>query len=115
LRDFEVLVTEGVGHATSRNLVGQNVLMYGYLHLSDRQTGRTAINVSVRSEDLSDGRIAPYFKYPGPLREVALRRDGIAAARFFYRIGRRYLGDKLYAWRTELPRTETDWQIEDIG
>ena len=71
--------------------------------------------VSFRSKHLSDNKVASYFQYLGPLREVGLRKDGIAAGSFFYRIGRGYLGDKSDPKGTELPRTANDRLMEDMG
>jgi dolichol-phosphate mannosyltransferase len=108
-------VMEGVEHTTSRNLLGKDALMYDYWHFSELQIGRTAIMVSFRPKDLSEDKIAPYFQYLDPLREVALLKHGVEAGRFYYRIGRGYLGDKRYPKRTELPRTANDRLMEDMG
>jgi dolichol-phosphate mannosyltransferase len=76
---------------TSRNLFGQNGLMYGpWAHTMELER-RPLILVAWDVSDLSDELIAPYVE-AGPVQEGYLARDGVRIREFRYRIARGWHG-----------------------
>lgn len=72
---------------TSRNLFGQNGLMYGRWAQTMEFEGRPLVLVAWDVTDLSDALVSPYVE-AGPVREAYLQRDGVPIREFRYRIGR---------------------------
>lgn len=84
-------VNEGARDTCSINLFKQEGLMYGWWFPWKDQIGKTCIIVSIKSEHLSDNRIARYFGALGPIQEACVTKDNIPAGCFFYRIAKRYI------------------------
>lgn len=76
----------------SRNLFGQNALMYNFWLPADRVHGRRILLVSFRPQDLVDARLAPWVEEVGPLEQKVVQKDGQNVSCFFYRLAR-YTGD----------------------
>lgn len=77
-----------VKETSSRNLLGQEGLMYGRWASSLAVGDRTLLLVAWDPNDLSDELIAPYVATLGPLKEGQLTREGAEIRDFHYRIAR---------------------------
>jgi dolichol-phosphate mannosyltransferase len=77
-----------VKETSSRNLFGQNGLMYGRWASSLAVGNRTLILVAWDPHDISDELTAPYVARLEPLKEGVLNRGGTEVRDFHYRIAR---------------------------
>jgi len=77
-----------VKDTSSRNLFGENGLMYGRWASSLAVGDRTLLLVAWDPHDLSDELTAPYVATLGPLKEGQLTRAGAEIRNFHYRIAR---------------------------
>jgi dolichol-phosphate mannosyltransferase len=84
-------VNGGSEDTCSVNLFKEEGLMYGWWFPRERQTGKTCIIVSIKSSKLSDGQLAEYFDFLGPVQKVYVTKDNVPAGCFFYRVAKGYI------------------------
>jgi len=75
---------------TSRNLFGQNGLMYGVWAAPLVVGDRPLLLIAWDAHDLSDELTAGYAAHLGALQEGSLTRNGSFIRHFLYRIGHGY-------------------------
>ncbi|WP_244859526.1 glycosyltransferase family 39 protein [Nitrosospira sp. NRS527] len=81
----------------SRNMFGQNAAMYDFWYPSEPPTTRPIILVGMKPHQLEHDiagvdDITPALVQPGPVKELAIIRDGKPLRRVYYRVAQGYSG-----------------------
>jgi dolichol-phosphate mannosyltransferase len=76
----------------SRNIIGENALMWDFWSNPKDLIGRNFILVSKIESDISDERISNYFSELQPITKLELSTHGKSTKSYFYRIAKSYSG-----------------------